>query len=346
MAKLTDEEILQALDASERYPTRKEAAESLGLHVNTLAHRVNLAKQMKPKANKSGSKIQAPSMPADDVDTKVLIKNMVERYKTRAKHHEAKKWMPFKVNENLPIGINWFGDPHLDDNGCNWDLLARDCEIVAKTAGMYGANIGDTHNNWVGRLTRLYADQDTSKDTSYKLVEWFFKDSEINWLIMLLGNHDTFTDDGARYLRKLCENICPMEEWRAQFKLVFPNGREVLVDAAHDHKGHSMWNGLHGQQKAAVMGGRAHLYIAGHRHFWALAQNECQESQRVYWLARAKGYKNMDQYAINNGYGEQHNGSSIVTVINPLAKNESGLIKCFADVQEGADYLTFLRKQY
>src|SRR3990172_5189140 len=214
------------------------------------------------------NKAKADPLPADDIPTEDIIKIMCDRFAQRKKHDDATKWRAFRIDNDNPIGICWFGDPHLDDNGCNWPALKEHCDIVAKTDGMYGANIGDSTNNWVGRLMKEYANQDTSVATAYKLVEWFFENSGIDWLIMLTGNHDKWNDD-ARLLKKICQNICPMVDWRAQFKLVFKSGRECLIDAAHDHKGHSQWNSLHGQQKASAMGGIAHLYIAGHRHNWA-----------------------------------------------------------------------------
>jgi hypothetical protein len=272
-----------------------------------------------------------------------IIADLCQSFEKRKLSHDLKKWAAFNVKGLDPIGICWFGDPHVDDNGCNWPLLTRDCGIVAKTPGMFGANIGDSHNNWVGRLAREYANQDVSRDTAFKLIDWLFTKSGVDWLIMLVGNHDEW-NDGARILKKMTQHICPMIDWRAQFRLVFSNGRECLIDAAHDHKGHSQWNPVHAQQKASSMGGVAHLYIAGHRHTWALAQHECEHSGRIYWLARCRGYKHMDHYATLNGFGQQAQGSSVVSVIDPQA-DDINFVRCFADVQEGADYLTFLRKK-
>lgn len=285
--------------------------------------------------------ITNPFIPDDDIPAEEIISSMCKRFVKRHESHASKKWMEFKVNTDEPIGICWFGDPHIDDDGCNWPLLKEHIDICKNTPGMYGANIGDTHNNWVGRLTKEYANQNTSRGTAFKLIEWFFKESGVNWLIMLLGNHDSW-NFGSETLSVISKHVCPMVDWRAQFKLKFSNGRECLVDAAHDHSGHSQWNSLHGQQKASVMGGVAHAYIAGHKHNWALAQNECPHTNRIYWLARARGYKHIDHYGENLGFGSQKSGSSIVMIIDPKA-SDLNMVKCFADPKEGADYLNFLR---
>ncbi|MEL7146529.1 MAG: hypothetical protein AAFO69_09195, partial [Bacteroidota bacterium] len=252
--------------------------------------------------------------------------------------------MSYKVQSNEPIAITWFGDPHVDDNGCNWPLLKRDCDIVANTPGMYGANIGDSHNNWVGRLVKKYIDQEATLNEAYQMIDWLFHESGVNWLLILLGNHDEW-NDGARILNGMNAYNVPMVDWRAQFQLEFPNGMNCKIDAAHDHKGHSQWNKLHGQGKAALMGGQAHLYVAGHRHCWALGQDECPDSGRVYWLARCRGYKYIDDYADRLGFPNQEFGASIVSVIDPNAETPTEFITCFADVQQGADYLQWRRKK-
>lgn len=287
--------------------------------------------------------ITPPLILDDDIPVNEIIDSMCKRFDKRKSSHESKKWMEFIVDTDKPIGICWFGDPHIDDDGCNWPLLKEHIDLCKTTPGLYGANIGDTHNNWVGRLTKEYANQETSRGTAFKLIEWFFNESGINWLIMLTGNHDAW-NFGSETLGKMVQNICPLIDWRAQFKLKFSNGRECLIDAAHDHAGHSQWNSLHAQQKASSMGGIAHLYIAGHKHNWALAQNECSHTQRVYWLVRARGYKHIDHYAENLGFGSQKFGAAIVTVIDPQA-SDVNMVRCFADAKEGAEYLTYLRSR-
>ena len=43
------------------------------------------------------------------------------------------------------------------------------------------------------------------------------------------------------------------------------------------------------------------------------------------WLARARGYKVMDEYAKVRGYEEQNYGHAILQVINPKAKSGKAL---------------------
>ena len=73
---------------------------------------------------------------------------------------------------------------------------------------------------------------------------------------------------------------------------------------------------------------------------------ELPDRDHVVWLARARGYKTMDEYALVKGYDEQRYGQAIACIINPHAKIETGFVQCFADIHEASDYLTFLRKKY
>ena len=89
-------------------------------------------------------------------------------------HHrkEANKVTRIDVKLHGPIAITHLGDPHVDADGCNWPELIKTIETISKTEGMYAGNIGDTTNNWVGSLKRLYAHQSTTYDEGVRLAEW------------------------------------------------------------------------------------------------------------------------------------------------------------------------------
>lgn len=666
---LSEEEARRRIDAVHRHGSFAAAAQELGIASGAL--RLWYRDQERRGVIKPPD-ITPPVFPDDDLPIEEIIAQMEKRYTKRAEAHRARVWFPIKVNIEGPVGVLWYGDPHLDDNGCNWPLLKRHIE-VAKQPGVFGANIGDSTNNWSGRLARLFADQETSQATARKLARWFLLDSGIQWLLWLMGNHDChdaetqaltkrgwlyhheivdtdevlslntdtgaaewtpiikkieapyagsmrrlesrsisalvtgnhrvlhrpdyaanlqykhaaeirgrigvplngssvngeypLTDDqiaiagwiltdgsiswrgnsphvvlyqskdgceierllgalglqytkhtrcrkieevcgkklkkpplpqnewrlsvdssrtvlswlpskgglpvwaqelsdrqfdvlldaivsgdgcwdGVRAENKSCAviygseeflssiqavavshgwcarlsvsrrkdyrlNLCrrrelrmnvprgglpveyysgivwclrvpngnfmvrrrgaahfsgnswgdgseilrlmgaqqvqmnqtPMEEWQARFRLVFPNGREARIHAAHDFPGHSMWNTLHGPQRAAHTKAEAHLYVAGHKHNWALHQEESASREFTYWLARCRGYKFIDHYGENMGYLPQQDGASILSVFDPEARSEASFVQCFADAEAGGDYLQWLRNR-
>lgn len=284
-----------------------------------------------------------PLPESDDIPVEEIIDIMCRRYERRRSYADHKKWRSIKLDSDQPICLVWLGDPHIDDNGCDWPKLREDLDTIKNTKGMYGCSLGDHLNNWVGRLARLYANQDTSQDTAIKLVKWFFQ--YINWLIIINGNHDMWLKQGDP-IKWLAKQYQVNDDWTVNVKIQFPNEKVFRVTASHDFGGHSQWNPLHANIKAAKFGGNSHLYIAGHRHNWALAQVELPEKDQTVWLARAKGYKTMDEYALTKGYAEQKYGHAISCIINPKSESETGFVQCFPDVQEASEYLKFLRRKY
>lgn len=325
----TQAERRQILLASEGYPSRRKAAEALGVDERTL------------RKWEKQQEVTLPNLPDDDIPVGEIIEGMAKRFEKRSAFQESLRWFPVKVKENKPIGLVFVGDPHVDDDGCNWPLLRQHCEIMSRP-NIYAVNIGDIHNNWAGRLTHLYANQETSKKTAWKLAKWFLRDSGIRWLAWLDGNHGAW-GDGTQIAREMNINHIPMADWQAQFKLCFKNW-ECRIWAAHDFSGNSMWNTLHGMQKSAHMKDWAHIYASGHKHNWALHQEESASRDFVYWLARTRGYKFIDDHAERLGHQSQKFGASAMAVINPLASGDVTRVQCFADLEQGADYLAYLRK--
>jgi len=287
--------------------------------------------------------ISLPTFPDDDLPVSEKIDIMCKRFVKKYEHRKARKWFPVKVNIDGPIAVSFVGDPHLDDDGCNWPLLYHHCDLHRATEGLFAVNIGDTVNGWAGRLIRLYANQETSARTGRDFAQWFLKDSGITWIAWLMGNHDLWTDF-PEYLRAHNATVVPMEDWQAQFTLKFPNRREVRIWASHNFSGNSIWNSLHGQQRAAHTKAEAHIYAAGHTHNWAIHQEESASRDFTYWLLRSRGYKFIDSYAEMLGHFPQQEGASITCVIDPDSSTEAGLIQAFADMDAAVDYLKWKRK--
>jgi hypothetical protein len=340
----TDAEITEALWALERVDgNQTKAASMLGISRATLMRRAGMADDRALSPPQTAPPI-VPDFPPDDIPIEEIIENQCARFEKRAKSYAAHTWFRVGMREDVPIGVLWFGDPHVDDNGCNWPVLRRHTEICSSTPGLYGANIGDTTNNWAGRLIKLYADQDVSLKTARKLAYWFMAGSGITWLLWLLGNHDQW-GDGSAILSQMGQSgpqIVTCHDWEARFKICFPGGWEPRVYSAHDFKGHSQWNPMHGPMKEAQMGEFADLYVAGHKHNWAIFnwENAGRDNARQTFI-RVRGYKFHDKYARDHGFKQQQDGCSILTVFDPGSKT----ITPFEDVEVGADFLTFLRKR-
>jgi len=289
------------------------------------------------------SEISMPEFPEHDVDIEEVIDHLSTRFNKRKASYAAHTWYPVTVRDNKPIGVLWFGDPHLDDNGCNWPVLRHHTDLCSNVEGLYGANIGDTTNNWAGRLVKLYANQDTSVQTARRLAEWFMLKSGVPWLVWIIGNHDAW-GDGAEILARMGSQFGTQKvvchDWESRFRLVFPNGWEPKIFAAHNFAGHSQWNPLHGPMKEGQMGQMADIYIAGDKHNWATFSFENASRGGIQHFVRVRGFKFLDDYARHMGIAEQSRGCSIMTIFDPGTQN----INVFEDVDAGAKYLKMIRE--
>jgi len=287
---------------------------------------------------------ELPPLPEGDLPVEELIDIACRRFANNDLRERAKKWRTIKMPTDDPFALAWVGDPHVDNDGCNWPRLRHDLTVIAATDGIYGCNIGDTHDNWVGRLMRLAAESSTTKENAFRLAEWMLVDSGVNWLVWLLGNHDLW-NEGHHVFKQLIRKprSIILEDWGAQFQIETPNKQVFRVWAAHNFSGHSLYNSLHGQQRTAHFQAEADLYIAGHTHNWALHQEESASRGFVYWLARARGYKFIDDHASRLGLDSQQEGATILSVFDPNAHAPAARVQCFADLDTGADYLKFLR---
>ena len=320
---------LQAIQLVDKHGSLTEASKATGIPRSTLFDRYHKATE---------KNYSLPNEIENDLSADDLVNILHKRFKKRKEHKESKKWIHITMKNNDPIMLLWMGDPHIDDNFCDWDTLRDHLALIQENENVYGCSLGDLSNNWVGRLARLYAEQDNSESTSWKLVEWLIE--KMDPLILIGGNHDMWSGSGdpIRWMKK---GHTIHEDWEARISLDFPNGKSCRIHVAHDMPGHSQWNALHAQTKMMKFKSNAHLYISGHKHNWALACNEQVEQENVAWLARARGFKYHDNFAMVKGFDQQKFGQSIAQVIDPNNSSSLSWNQCFVDPQEAVDYLNF-----
>lgn len=339
---LTDDQLAEALKALRDYGTVTEAALALNINRSTFNHRVQAAKSQNIKID--SEQVQLPQFPDDDIPVEDILNTMERRFKKRHSAKIARDWYKVKIkNDNRAIGLCFVGDPHIDSNGCNIELLRRDVSLM-KQPGFFGVNIGDTTDgDWPGRLMRLHAKSDQSMETARRLAEWFLNDT-VEWLAWIMGNHDLWGADSDLLKAKNIKNI-PMSDWAAKWQIEFDNGRRCKIVSSHDFAGRSIWNSLHSNQRAATTTVEAHIFASGHTHNWAIHQEENAHREFVYWLIRSRGYKFIDEYGERLGHASQQHGATICAVIDPLAKSEATFVQCFSDLAEASEYLIWKRSK-
>lgn len=298
------------------------------------------------------SRPKFPRFTDDDIPVDEIRAHLRKRVEMKMARDKEEEWFPILMPDDRPFGICIFGDPHLGEHA-NWPLLEDHIAACVKTEGLYGVNIGDTIDNWPlsGRLAKLWAERDVSQSTEWKLVRWFFHDSGIDWLVWLLGNHDTFNTNSAAMFKEISRNIVPVMDTEAKFVMRTPNGSAFPVHARHEFKGHSQYNNLHAldrfmNERSDVARGIHVLGVEGHKHNWAIHEKENPDRGYFFTTARARGYKISDGYAKRLGFNEQEYGASLVYICNPQATKLSQRTTMWKDVEEGAQYLKWLRKRF
>lgn len=341
------EQLEEAVRVRAQFATNQEAADFLGLARKTFTDRLELAASRGIKLGQQTSPESIPDFPEFVTigDKEEPIEDLLNRQRLAfgRKHKAAhdRQWFRVGMKETKPYAILWFGDPHLDDSGCNWPLLERHLTI-ARQDGVYGGNIGDTTNNWpwTGRLARLCAESSVSHQDSRRIAEWFMYEAGVNWLMWILGNHDEW-NNGTDFYKRLGAHNIPVMDWRAQFTLTHRNGSETRVDAAHGRKGNSLYNPVHGTLRDAKFGQDCNLFVTGHIHSYGLFEYEIPERQTKTWLAQVRGYKWHDHYAKVNGFAEYEHGAAVMSIIDP----ETGRVHCYGDPEEGYEILKWKRSR-
>lgn len=330
-----------------------ETASRLGLSTPALRNRLRSARQEHDlEPDMSLARQPAPTFSVDDLPwdgeptAAELIDALKERHATRKAYHDAAALYQVRVHVPGPVALAFFGDPHVDDNGCAWGDLERDVSICRDTPGIFAVDVGDDSNNWVGRLQRLYADQDVTSKQSLTLIEWLM--TSLPWLLRIKGNHDewnTEKGDPADFMHRGMPGI--LEGSGARLRLNLPGGAHATVHVRHDFSGQSQFNPAHALVRETLFGFRDHVLACGHRHTAGYMPIWHNDPKRLCHGMRMASYKDFDSYAKTKGFRDGAWARSMGVVIDPdYAHDPVRFIKAFFSLEEMAEYLTWRRGKW
>jgi hypothetical protein len=324
----------EAAKAVKMYGNNVAAAKALGVSEFTI--RRWLKRKPETETTTASVSVSYPLHPEDDIPVEEIISLMARRFSKRREYVDSKTSQIVKIDSSTPVVIALVGDPHLDDDGCDWPRLLADIELM-KQPHVYAVNIGDTTNNWLDKLAHLYAKQETSLKTARKLIKWFLTESGIRWLVWVMGNHDLWAS-GSDIIRGMNTNQIVIDDWSARFTVEFKNGTKVPFWVSHDFPGTSQWNRMHGLMKAALMRGGAAVYACGHRHVAGIHWEPLEDQNTSYWALRCKGYKSIDSHAVRMGYGATDDGHTVAVVIDPRQSDHREMIQGFKSLRAAVTY--------
>jgi hypothetical protein len=281
----------------------------------------------------------------DDMPIDELISHRQKKYNYQFNSKKNKRLVNIDIKIDGPIGIAHFGDPHVDDDGTDLSQIICYMDVLNATEGMFAGNLGDIQNNWIGRLSYLYGQQSTSAKESWRLAEYFV--NRLNWLYLVAGNHDVWSGDGDPLEFIMRDHSGLYERWGARMNLVFPNGKEIRINARHTFKGNSMWNTAHGVAKAVQMGWRDHILTCGHTHVSGYQVLKDPSSGLISHALQVGSFKIMDNYADKMGLEDKNIFNCPVTIIDPQYDDDDNrLVTTIFSPVEASEYLTFKRKKW
>ncbi len=321
-------ELREEFKVISKYAPRDEVIKELGISMRTYYQWLKM------------DKIKVEEKPKN-YDTKQFesLRKMV--YKEKKAKEDYRAGVKVDFEDNKPIAIMHFGDMHLDSDGTDLELIYKHIKILRETEGVYGGNIGDVTNNWVGFLGRLHGEQHTTIEQSIKLIEDTL--GGCPWLYTILGNHDKW--NGGDYIVKKAVNTGVIGE-DIRLELTFPNKTMTSIHARHHFKGSSMYNQAQGSVKESLMGARDDIIVHGHIHSLGYSIMPQAEILKLSHCLSLGSYKVIDSFKTMMGFRETNLSPCTVTVIDPrLPQHHVDRVKVFFDAEVGVNYMTMLRAQ-
>jgi hypothetical protein len=337
-----------------RASARSEAAKRLGITAQTMTHRLGQAERLYGLVPDPGRFVAPAAFTFDELPddgepgAEELIGKLKARYAKRQAHEAAKRLIDVRVGIEGPVGIVFFGDPHVDSAGCDWIALERDVNICRDTPGILAVSVGDARDNWVGRLMALYANAETTAKQSLTLIEWLF--TQIPWLLTIGGNHDKWHGEGgdaAEIMHRLRSLPGLYENDGARLRLNLPGGASFNMHVRHDFPGSSMFNGGHAFVRETLFGYRDHILACGHRHASAYIPIWHNDPERLCQGFRCGSYKSIDDFAKERHLKQENWAPSMGVVVHPDRAGDPVrfIERCFS-AEEVAEKLTWARQRW
>lgn len=283
--------------------------------------------------------------PTPEVDVNDLIAKRAAVFAKKQAVKQFNKLVPVQVHLDGPIGLGLMGDPHIDSDGCNIELLMKHCEIFdGRNEGLFAGLLGDMWNNWGGRLARLWSEQTTDGAEARALVEHFL--NRVYWMFAIYGNHDLWSGHSNILEPMLKNQAGVVRDWRLRLGLKFPNGKTCKIYAAHGFPGKSMYLQNMGAVKKAVFDGQHDIYVSGHTHVAGYSFGTHPGSDKTWHAVQVGTYKEIDSFGDQIGAEDYNAYTCPVALIDPEARSPLNFIRWEFDPEQAADRLSWMRKRW
>lgn len=238
-----------------------------------------------------------------------------------------------------PFRLKVFGDPHLDADGCNYELFERNWMEMSPQDGVYGICVGDWFNNWLKALAHLWREESTHPSDAWLLLEHLMDQRGEALIAACSGNHDDWTHGPTDPVDLLMKKYGVLYRQGAIRLLVAcGNAKPMAISVRHKWKGNSMYSAAHAILRSAIFGWADELMIGGHIH---------QDEPRIYvrpdgsisHICQVSAFKEYDVYADVHGLMGPRLSPCWDLVVQPDRPNtDPDKIKIFWNSEDAARY--------
>jgi hypothetical protein len=344
---LSDDLLRETWDTVKRLGSIFEATKELSVNESSVRHRLHIARDrlglFSPlSSNKPYTTTIIPGRERELTELLTYKRTSADRVLA---HEDAIKLVKIKVKTPGPLGFMIFGDPHIDNEGCDFRLLESHLEIAkARPETILAGNIGDIRDNWIGRLAMLAWKNTLAAKETWKLADWLMH--YINWTWLVRGNHDCWSGDNdpLDWISQSAD-IGVDERHGVRLEFEHPNGNKTRMHVRHDFPGRSIYNANHGLGREARFGFRDHIIAAGHLHY-GMDSAEIIADQLIQ-MVRVCGYKRGDEYRSMKGFYQSLIHPAALIIVDP-DQPDGSRSRCFCapSVEEGAKYLDWKRAHW
>lgn len=338
---MSDEELLQRVNKfKECQFNMSEAARVLGIHRATLQHSMREAY----KRGLAGEEVTRDGFQPKSEDYYEARGRRIEAYKNKTKKGGWRKPVMVRMPSG-PFRLKLFGDPHLDANGCNYQLFEEHWLDMSLEDRVYGVCVGDWFNNWKATLSHLWKEESNPSD-AWLCLEYLMNERGEALIAACTGNHDDWTHAPADPIDLLMKRHGTIyRKGAVRLLLAFDNEAPITIGIRHKWRGSSMYSAAHGILRQSIWGWRDHISVGGHIH-----QDESRmlvhEDGFKQHICQVSTFKELDEHVDIQGYQGPRISPVWDLVIDPAKPDGSAdKIKVFWDKEEAGGYLSWLRSR-
>jgi transposase-like protein len=265
---------------------------------------------------------------------------MVSAYQRKKQKGDWRK--PVLINMPAePFRLKLFGDPHLDNPGCDIALFIEHMEELGD--GVYGACVGDWFDNWGKSLAHLWKEGGSPSD-AWLVFEDMMERFGHHLIAACSGNHDDWTHapiDPVDLIMK--RHGVVYRKGAVRLMLAFDGLQPLTVAIRHKWRGGSIYSPAHGIVRSSIWGWRDALMVGGHTHVDE-PRMRVHPDGFISHACQISAFKVIDEYADTHGFISHRIKPVWDLVIDPRRpETDADRIKIFWSSQAAAAYLAAIR---